>query len=149
MATHVHTTCGLCHDDLCIDDMLTLHVHTNSASTIGIALSVGFPGSGDGFNVSVTTGVGPAPAPSTSASEVPLSTATAVTGGGVPSSPAANLPVGSTQQTCQQFQSACISSESTAAPFEFSITLTCLPSSTAQVGSKHVALSLLGGADTY
>jgi len=103
-------------------------------------LAGGFPSSNDTFSISQTTGTSPsAAAPGTSATEVPLSTATAVTGGGVPSPAVADLPAGVTQQTCQQFQSACVSSESTAAPFEFTVTLTCNMSSSSQVCSINKA----------
>ncbi|KAA6417156.1 MAG: hypothetical protein FRX49_12911 [Trebouxia sp. A1-2] len=108
----------------------------------------GLPSSNDTFSISQTTGTSPsAAAPGTSATEVPVSTATAVTGGGVPSPAVADLPDGVTQQTCQQFQSACVSSESTAAPFEFTVTLTCNASSSSQV-SYNSSLVYTEGAST-
>ena len=89
-----------------------------------------------------TFSVGGAP-PGTSAVEVPVITSTAITGGGVPSPSAVALPPGSSQQTCQTFNSACVSSDTSSAPFEFTVTLTCLPGSTAQVcQSSHAELSV-------
>ena len=83
-----------------------------------------------------TFSVGGAPPPGTSAVEVPVSTSTAITGAGVPTPAPVSLPPGTAQQTCEQFQSVCISSESSAAPFEFTVTLTCLPGNSAQVGPQ-------------
>lgn len=93
-----------------------------------------FPSGQDTFSV------GGAPSPGTSAVEVPVSTSTAITGGGVPSPGPVSLPPGTTQQTCEQFQAVCISSESTAAPFEFTVTLTCLPGNSAQVGALQLVV---------
>ncbi|KAL0051929.1 hypothetical protein WJX82_004666 [Trebouxia sp. C0006] len=108
----------------------------------------GLPSSNDTFSILQTTGTSPsAAAPGTSATEVPVSTATAVTGGGVPSPAVADLPAGVTQQTCQQFQSACVSSESTAAAFEFIVTLTCNTSSSSQV-AYNSSLVYTEGAST-
>lgn len=99
----------------------------------------GLPSGSVTFNISQTTGTSPsALAPGTYAVELPVSTATAITGGGVPSPAIADLPAGVTQQTCQQFQSACVSSDTTAAPFDFTITLTCNSSSNSQV--RHATL---------
>ena len=101
------------------------------------AFNVGtFPEAPDTFSV------GGAP-PGTSAVEVPVITSTAITGGGVPSPSAVALPPGSSQQMCQTFQSACVSSDTTSAPFQFTVTLTCLPGSTAQVCQpSHTELCL-------
>lgn len=97
------------------------------SNLIHAGTSPGFPSSPDDFSV------GGAPSPGTSAVEVPVSTSTAITGGGVPSPAPVSLPPGASQQTCEQFQSVCISSESSSAPFEFTVTLTCLPGNSAQV----------------